>query len=190
MKTDTTLDRLIKDGASERDIVLYLADNVTITELARQYYELYKELSDREEFTPIRISKADFDKHFRIIGFKSDGTPEARGKPIGTKNGEGRTLKEARAFSLATSYRKADQIKGYDTKDNVSGDWIMENIFASSCVYCGDSDWEHLGCDRIDNTKPHTPDNCICACRMCNVARKDNYTVAEFKEYRKLRPYS
>lgn len=54
MKTDTALDRLIKDGASERDIVLYLADNVTITELARQYYELYKEVSSREEFTPIR----------------------------------------------------------------------------------------------------------------------------------------
>lgn len=79
MKTDTILDRLIKDGASERDIVLYLADNVTITELARQYYELYQEMTSREEFTPIRISKVDFDRHFRIIGFKSDGTPEARG---------------------------------------------------------------------------------------------------------------
>ena len=88
MKTDTALDRLIKDGASERDIVLYLADNVTITELARQYYELYQEVSCREEFTPIRISKADFDKHFRIIGFRSDGTPEARGSKRWANKGE------------------------------------------------------------------------------------------------------
>lgn len=79
MKTDTTLDRLIKDGASERDIVLYLADNMTITEIARQYYQLYKDTYGQEGYTPIRISKADFDKHFRIIGFKSDGTPETRG---------------------------------------------------------------------------------------------------------------
>ena len=34
------LEKLIKDGAEERDIVLYLADNVPLTELARDYYNL------------------------------------------------------------------------------------------------------------------------------------------------------
>lgn len=73
------LERLIKDGAKERDIVLYLADNVPLTELARDYYNLYLKSEKQTSFTPMRISKADFDRHFRIIGFKSDGTKEQRG---------------------------------------------------------------------------------------------------------------
>jgi len=73
------LERLIKDGASERDIVLYLADNVPLTELARDYYNLYLKSEKQTSVTPMRISQADFDKHFRIIGFKSDGTKEQRG---------------------------------------------------------------------------------------------------------------
>ena len=73
------LERLIKDGASERDVVLYLADNVPLTELAKDYYNLYLECEKREATAPMRISQSDFDKHFRIIGFKADGTPEQRG---------------------------------------------------------------------------------------------------------------
>ncbi len=73
------LERLIKDGANERDIVLYLADNVPLTELARDYYNLYLKSEKQTGFTPMRISQADFDKHFRIIGFKADGTKEQRG---------------------------------------------------------------------------------------------------------------
>lgn len=73
------LDRLIKSGAKERDIILYLADNVPLTELARDYYNLYQKSEKQTGFTPMRISKADFDRHFRIIGFKSDGTKEQRG---------------------------------------------------------------------------------------------------------------
>ena len=73
------LERLIKDGANERDIVLYLADNVPLTELARDYYNLYLKSEKQTGFTPMRISQSDFDKHFRIIGFKSDGTKEQRG---------------------------------------------------------------------------------------------------------------
>lgn len=80
MKTDSILDRMIKNGASERDIVLYLADNVTITELARQYYQLYLETVGKDGYTPIRISKSDFEKHFRIVGTRVDGGVETRGR--------------------------------------------------------------------------------------------------------------
>lgn len=73
------LERLIKDGASERDIVLYLADNVPLTELARDYYNLYLKSEKQTSVAPMRISQSDFDKHFRIIGFKADGTKEQRG---------------------------------------------------------------------------------------------------------------
>ena len=73
------LERLMKDGASERDRVRYLADNVPLTALARDDYNLYQKSDKQTGFTPMRISQSDFDNHFRIIGFKSDGTKEQRG---------------------------------------------------------------------------------------------------------------
>src|SRR5690606_33775894 len=104
------------------------------------------------------------------------------------KEWEERHPQKVRACRLVYNYNFADQRSGYDTKDNVTYIWIMENIFTSSCVYCGDSDWEHLGCDRIDNSKPHTPENCVCACGICNIERSDRCTVEEFKQYRETHP--
>ena len=79
-KCEKILDRLINSNAKERDIVLYLADNVPLTELARDYYQLYMKVRENESPTPICISQSDFDKHFRIIGFRSNGEPETRGR--------------------------------------------------------------------------------------------------------------
>lgn len=62
--------------------------------------------------------------------------------------------------------------------------WVLENIFTSSCTYCGETDWRKLGCDRIDNTLPHTPENCVCACGRCNVERSNRWTVEEFREHK------
>lgn len=104
------------------------------------------------------------------------------------KEWEKKNPQKARALNLVNTYNCSDRRRGYDTKNNVTYIWIMENIFTSSCFYCGDSDWEHLGCDRIDNTKPHTPDNCVCACGICNIERNDRCTVEEFKQYRETHP--
>lgn len=81
-----------------------------------------------------------------------------------------RQTKEARASKQATSYRRQDERynRGVST---ITQKWILENIYTKSCVYCGCSDWHKLGCDRIDNTKPHTPDNVVPCCYDCNVKR-------------------
>lgn len=73
------IEKLIKDRANERDIVQYLSDNIPVTELARDYYTLYCKHME-QGFIPMRISQSDFDKHFRIIGIKTDGSPETRGR--------------------------------------------------------------------------------------------------------------
>ncbi len=97
--------------------------------------------------------------------------------------------KKGRATQLKNSYIDKDQEKGFSTDGNINQKWIIENIFnGQKCIYCGDDDWKHLGADRIDNSKPHTPDNCVCACGICNSERRDLYTVEEFKEYRQLHP--
>ena len=88
--------------------------------------------------------------------------------------------KEGRAQVLFEAYRKFDRNKGLQGF-NLSSEYIATHIFNSSCVYCGESDWHKLGCDRIDNTKAHTPDNVVCACASCNAQRSDKWTVEEFK---------
>lgn len=90
-------------------------------------------------------------------------------------------LKEKRAKRLVYSYRGLDKGK-FDEETDLDYKWIINNIFNSKCEYCGEDNWEELGCDRIDNTKPHTKDNCICACKRCNIVRGDKFTVDEMKE--------
>lgn len=100
-----------------------------------------------------------------------------------------RKTKFGKAIAYASNYSIFDKSRGFDITNNIDASWIVDNIFSGQkCVYCGDQDWAHLGCDRIDNNKPHTPDNIVCSCGLCNIERNDRYTVEEFKEYRKLHP--
>lgn len=75
------------------------------------------------------------------------------------------------------SYYMADNYKQLDRKFNrgectITAKWILENIFNGQvCHYCGKADWRELGCDRIDNSLPHTPENCVPCCKMCNIKK-------------------
>lgn len=87
-----------------------------------------------------------------------DRTKKWRKTPIG------------RAYGLLNGYKKYDKNsnKGETT---ITAQWIVDNIFSKPCHYCGKSDWTELGCDRIDNDKPHTPDNVVPCCKTCNLKR-------------------
>jgi hypothetical protein len=92
---------------------------------------------------------------------------------------------KSRATQIIQNCKKMD--KKYNRGEcTITPQWIIDKIFTSKCVYCGDDNWEHLGVDRIDNNLPHTPENCVCACGKCNVERGDRWTVEEFVEYKQL----
>lgn len=94
-----------------------------------------------------------------------------------------------RADNLVRRYNNEDKKRGFDISNNVTKEWVVDNIFSGSCFYCGDSNWEHLGCDRIDNSLPHTEDNVLCSCGICNTERAcKNMSVSEFKNYRNNQP--
>lgn len=80
-----------------------------------------------------------------------------------------------RAHYLLHSYIRAD--KKYNRSDcTLTAQWIVENILSKSCVYCGNTDWHKLGCDRKDNSLSHTQDNCVPCCEKCNKEKgKKNY---------------
>lgn len=83
-----------------------------------------------------------------------------------------------RANHILQAYKRND--KKYNRGEcTLTADWIVNNIFNSKCVFCGESDWKKLGCDRIDNSKPHTPENVQCCCRKCNV-KKSRHSIEEF----------
>lgn len=90
-----------------------------------------------------------------------------------------------RAVLMKLNYIRKDKEKGFPADQNIDEEWIIENIFNSKCIYCGESDWKKLGADRIDNSKPHTPDNVVCSCWDCNNKRNDKFTVEEFVQLMK-----
>lgn len=72
-----------------------------------------------------------------------------------------------RASQLVNAYRQSD--KKNDRGDcTLTIDWIIDNIFPKHCVHCGKTGWNIMGCNRLDNDKPHTPDNVEPCCWECN----------------------
>lgn len=73
-----------------------------------------------------------------------------------------------RAMYLVQNYKRDD--KEHNRGEcTLTAKWIIDNIFTKHCVHCGESDWGKLGCNRIDNDLPHTPDNVEPCCGSCNI---------------------
>lgn len=78
------------------------------------------------------------------------------------------STKNGRAKMLLRAYNQADKQMGRG-ECTLTAEWIVENVFnGQKCHYCEETDWTKLGCDRVDNDKPHTPDNVVPCCRKCN----------------------
>lgn len=86
-----------------------------------------------------------------------------------------------KANKLKYRYNDYDKNK-FGIKNDLDSDWILKHIIQCSCTYCGEKDWNKLGCDRIDNSKPHNKDNVLCSCGRCNVLRGNRFSVDDMKE--------
>lgn len=71
---------------------------------------------------------------------------------------------------------------GFSDEIDFDGQWIIDNIYSKECIYCGESDWRKLGCDRMNNERPHTKDNVVPCCKRCNTLKSNKFTVDEMKE--------
>jgi len=95
---------------------------------------------------------------------------EKNKKKISKRMVEYNKTKKGRATNLAGSYNASDKL--YNRGEcTITADWIVENIFNQPCHYCGETDWTKMGCDRIDNSLPHTPDNVVPCCYRCNTKK-------------------
>lgn len=91
-------------------------------------------------------------------------------RKAGRKNRKRRFLssKKGRASMLLSSYRRTDKERNRG-ECTLTAEWIIQNIFSGQvCAHCGESDWRILGCNRLDNSLPHTTDNVEPCCKKCN----------------------
>lgn len=65
------------------------------------------------------------------------------------------------------TYNRMD-LANFGCLGNLTAEWIRDNILSKPCVHCGESDYHKIGCNRIDNSKPHTMDNVEPCCYICN----------------------
>lgn len=80
---------------------------------------------------------------------------------------EWRKTQYGRATMILSAYIEADKNMGREQGD-LTPQWIVDNIFTKPCPYCGETDWTKIGCNRLDNSKPHTKDNVEPCCGKCN----------------------
>ena len=78
-----------------------------------------------------------------------------------------RLTQYGRAKTLLHRYNQKDIEYGRGQGD-LTAEWIIKNIFSRPCAHCGETDWRKLGCNRLDNSKPHTMENCEPCCLKCN----------------------
>lgn len=83
-----------------------------------------------------------------------------------------KNTEKGRASNLLSSYNYSDKLHNRG-KGDLTSEWIVENIFSKACCHCGETDWHKLGCNRLDNSKPHTKDNVEPCCLECNNRLKD-----------------
>lgn len=72
-----------------------------------------------------------------------------------------------RAKKLISNYNASD-IEHFRGKGDLTADWIIENIFSKPCAHCGKEGWDVIGCNRLDNNKPHSKENVEPCCKECN----------------------
>lgn len=143
-------------------------------EWQKQYYQEHKE--ERAEY----MKQYRKDNREEILERKKQYRQEHKEERAEYQK-QYRSTPMGRALYLVDAYKWKD--KKYNRGEcTLTAQWIIDNIFTSKCHWCEKTDWHKLGCDRIDNTKPHTPDNVIPCCDECN-SKRGTKTYEEFLMY-------
>lgn len=152
-----------KERIAVRKAEYYQANKERIAEHQSEYYQANKDkiAANKSEYYQANKEKV---LEYRAEWYqtnkkrKAEYNTEYYATPIG------------RAVNLLNAYNQADR-KANRGQGDLTVQWIVDNIFSKTCHYCGESDWRKIGCDRIDNSKPHTEDNVVPCCSECNIKR-------------------
>lgn len=89
-----------------------------------------------------------------------------------------------RASYLVSAYKYND--KKYNRGEcTLTAKWVLDNILMQPCKHCKKEGWKVIGCNRLDNSKPHTMDNVEPCCEECNkkLAGEEKKTIFSKQVY-------
>lgn len=92
------------------------------------------------------------------------------------KKNKEKTYKYQKQYSKTPMGRAVYLVHGYKNEDKkynrgectLTAQWVIDNIFTQPCAHCGKTGWDVIGCNRLNNSKSHTPDNVEPCCAECN----------------------
>ena len=148
----------------------YNGELLTLKELAEKYDQSYIGVKIRYN----RREKHNYTIDEIIFG-KRKKRNDKKAKDISDPN----VIIRAKASKMISSYKCKDKKLGFQDCCDIDIDWMIENIFNKPCVYCEDT--KRIGCDRINNDRPHTKDNVVPCCIECNTARNNFFSFEEMK---------
>lgn len=178
-----------KAARKEYDHQKYLKNKEKMLERRKKYYKEHRE-KELERMKMWEISHKEERKNYQqqhysenleyYKDYNKKYYEENRERELERKK-QYHSTPNGRANMILHGYRWSDKL--YNRGEcTLTADWIINNIFSSKCHYCGETDWKELGCDRIDNSKPHTEDNVVCCCEECNKKRNKK----EYNEFIKI----
>ena len=157
-----------KDKVAARMVEYYQTNKEKKLEYQAEYRKANKEKIAAHKSEYYQANKEKFAEYY-----------QANKEEVAVQKAEYRATPIGRAVNLLSGYRQSDK-KHNRSECTLTPQWIVDNIFNKPCHYCGESDWHKIGCDRIDNSKPHTEDNVVPCCSECNIKRK----TMEYNEFK------
>ena len=139
----------------------YLAHKDEINEKHRQYYREHKERIKQ------KIKEWQTQNTDKVKGYKDKYEKEHKEEKAAYQK-EWRKTPIGRASILLSAYNQADKNMNRG-KGDLTAQWIVDNIFTKPCAHCDETDWTKIGCNRLDDSKPHTKDNVEPCCSKCNL---------------------
>lgn len=94
------------------------------------------------------------------------------------KRKEYQSTKEGKLKKMVQAYKQQDK-KHNRGVSTLTYEQLL-SLIEQGCHWCGEKDWTKLGADRIDNTKPHSLENCVCSCTHCNFGRENQKPVLQY----------
>lgn len=159
--------------------------------MKKEYYEAHKEEIREQHHQYYLKNKEAFIAKARKWGENNPEKCKASKRKYDEQNKEKklelqrewRKTPKGRATMLLSTYKTSDRKMGRGESD-ITPEWIVENIFSKPCVHCGETDWHKIGCNRLDNSKPHTKDNVEPCCSRCNLLlqKQPRNELGQFKQ--------
>lgn len=163
------------ERAKEIDKHSYEKNKDKISERRKEYREKNTE-EVREKDRIVYNKNKDKKAKIRKKNYEEHKTEILEKNKIWRENNPEKIKKHSKEYDSTVNGRAVNLVNRYKTQDKrhnkgectLTPQWIIENILSKPCAHCGETDWHKIGCNRLDNSLPHTPDNVEPCCWECN----------------------